>query len=453
MLDPSLIKKPRKRAIRPCLLVLLLIILVILGLLLFKLPVRANDVIFEITNDDEQMAWGRSGSTYVQKIAQEWTPQEESIVSSINSKIWKYNSPTDDVKLSVYTGGDEPEGGEFLAETIVINANIATSDQGIFINFPFESSLTLEKDIKYHFVWTRTGDLDNDNFFASKLRNSGEYDYSQHWNSCIANAGWTTGTTRETSFQVLGSIVYDLKIWGIDPVSGTEITTMDATLTIGYQGFDWAEYKGFSIAFKDERLGTSSNTKIYEAEDLEEDGNGEIEVNLTDFGIDRNGKWYLTGLAFGSHLDIEGGMFLTTRGYIDFWSDELVIDEYYLDVNIVDLPEFYPVSDFDIWYSENVEEFATPTAMAMSMTGFMIPIFQTIGEFNSRAQEMFDTSEAYDRGYALGEVFPLISGYVNSIGIFFGGFPILSFFKYIIILMFGIFLIKAILKFIPFFGK
>lgn len=243
------------------------------------------------------------------------------------------------------------------------------------------------------------------------------------------------------------------RIWGIDPESGTEITTMDATLTIGYEGFDWNEYDGFVINFKDERLNTPAKSKLYNENDLDPSGAGEIEINLSDFEIDKNGNWYLTGLGFGTTLDVEGGMFLTTRGYIDFWSDELVDPEYYLDFNVEGLSEFYPVSGFDTWYNENVPEFATPTAMATNITSFFQPILQTIGEFNDRVQNYFDNNEAYDKGFALGEVFPIITGYISAISFFMGSFPLVSWFKYIIILLFGIFLIRAILKFIPFLGK
>jgi len=249
------------------------------------------------------------------------------------------------------------------------------------------------------------------------------------------------------------NLVLEPTITGVSPESGTEITDLDTNLTIEYSGFDWDIYDGFVVNFRDSKIEAVSNSKQFLKEDLDPSGTGEEIINLQDFGFDQNGDWYLTGIAFGTHLDIESGMFLTTRGVIDFFSDELVLTPYYLTINVEGLPSPYTFEGPEDWYDAHVERFDAPTAFFISFVGLLSPIFEKVGEFGTRVQNMFDQSEAYDRGYGLGEIFPLISGYIQKIDLFFGGFPLASFFKYLILTMLAIFIIRAVMKFIPFFGK
>lgn len=248
------------------------------------------------------------------------------------------------------------------------------------------------------------------------------------------------------------NVLFPLEIKGISPESETEITDLNTNLTIQYKNFDWDIYAGFVVNFRDLKLGVASNSKQFLADNLDPSGTGTEIINLQDFGIDTNGSWALTGLGFGSHLDIEGGMFLTTRGYVDFWTDELVLEPYSLIFNVEGLPSPYTFTNPNDWYSANQERFDTPTAFFTSTTGFMAPLFENISDFALRLQNMFNKKEAYDRGFALGEVFPLINAYIQKIDLFFGGFPLASFFKYLILVMLAIFLIRIIFKFIPFFG-
>lgn len=242
------------------------------------------------------------------------------------------------------------------------------------------------------------------------------------------------------------------EIQGYSPESGTEITDLDQSITIKYFNFDWEIYSGFVVNFRDLKIGATSNSRLFLADNLDPTGTGQVQINLQDFGFDSNGKWYLTGLGFGTHLDIEGGMFLTTRGYIDFYTDELVEITYFLLLNVETLPDPYTFTGGDEWYTTNVERFDEPTTLFTSFVDIFTPIFEKTGEFGMRVQNMFDEDEAYDRGYAMGEIFPLISGYTQKIDQFFGGFPLVSFFKYLILVMLAIFVVRAIMKFIPFFG-
>lgn len=273
------------------------------------------------------------------------------------------------------------------------------------------------------------------------------------WYVCDDNTFNNCGANYTIYFDENGFVVYPLKIYGSSPASGTTITDFESpSLSITYQGFDWDIYDGFVVNFRDDVIGVAAKSIQFLAEDLDPSGNGTEVINLADFEIDENGKWYLTALGFGADLDIQGGMFLTTRGYVDFWSDELVDPEYYLNINVAGLPTPYTFDEPETWYSENVLRFDSPTTFFTSFTDIFGPIFEKIAEFGNRILPMFNQTEAYDRGYALGEIFPIARGYISKIDMFFGGFPLASFLTYIILIMLGIFIFRIIMKFIPFLG-
>jgi len=241
-------------------------------------------------------------------------------------------------------------------------------------------------------------------------------------------------------------------IYGDSPESGTEITNLDTDIIIKYEGFDWDIYSGFTLVMKEHNSKISSKALIYQSDDLDENGSGQVPVSGRMFGIDVNSRWDLEAIAFGSQLDVEGGMFLTGLGYVDFYTENLVYPDYYLNFNVEGLAQLYPFSEPENWYLENVDRFSEPTEFFTAVIGLVSPIFQKVGEFGTRTQIIFSTADAYQRGYALGEVFPKIKGYTEKISEFFGGFPIVSFFIAIILIMSAIFIIRLIMKFIPFFG-
>lgn len=246
-----------------------------------------------------------------------------------------------------------------------------------------------------------------------------------------------------------GEISAEPYIEGTLPESGSTITDLDDEITINFYNIDPEIYQGLLVGFKDDKLEVFSDT--YDFDELE-NGTGQFTIPLSTFNFDSNRKWWLRGIAYGSHLDIQGGMFLTTRGWIDFFTDDLVIDPYYLLLDIEGLPTEYIFTDPEDWYGTNVERFDAPTQLFISFVGLLSPVFEKVGDFGVRVQGMFDQDEAYDRGYGLGEIFPLLNGYIQKIDQFFGGFPLVSFFKYLILVMLAIFVIRVVMKFIPFFG-
>ena len=80
------------------------------------------------------------------------------------------------------------------------------------------------------------------------------------------------------------------------------------------------------------------------------------------------------------------------------------------------------------------------------------PTFSNIGEFGQTISDYFDVDEAYARGKEIGLSIPIFRYYLSTIDTFFGGFPLMTIFLIILLLMVGIFVFKMIMKFIPFLG-
>lgn len=239
------------------------------------------------------------------------------------------------------------------------------------------------------------------------------------------------------------------QIIATSPTSGSTITSTSTNLIFNYLNLDWDTYDGFIINFKDSK-GVRATSKLFEEADLDPSGSGSETLPLSDFDIDQNGNWYLTGYAYGTTGQF-GGNPPVLYGTIDIYSDELVLDNYYLNFNVEGLSEPYTFASSTDWYSEKVDRFASPTAMFSAFVGLLAPIFEKVADFGTRVQGMLNQTEAYDRGFSLGEVFPILNGYVAKIDGFFGSFPLASFLKYACLIMLAIFIVRAVLHFIPFF--
>jgi len=237
----------------------------------------------------------------------------------------------------------------------------------------------------------------------------------------------------------------DASVWGTAPVSGTEITDLEDTMTVEYEGLD--DYETLYITLRHPPTGLFTDAKEYDLTEL--GGSGEIIVNLDDLNIEKNGNWYLHAVAVRQGYQIEQGQFLSGYGWI--WSDDLTDGDYYLDINIEGYEEIFAMSDFNSWYDEN-SKFDAPTEMFGAIAGFFEPIFSKVGEFGSRIENYFDTNTAYSKGFEIGKAIPLFAYYVEQIAVFMGGFPLMNWLLIIILLLVGIFVFRVILKFIPFLG-
>lgn len=224
------------------------------------------------------------------------------------------------------------------------------------------------------------------------------------------------------------------------PANNSTITDLSTTLEISYANLDYTNFPYLYVGFIDDKIGMWSEAK----KTILTASSGSLSIPFSDFNIIRNGYWtiYIT----------QWSSLYTGYGSETSYPLSPVIT-YKLNFNIDGLPTPYTFTDWATWYSENAS--GTPSVWTTSMLGFLQPIFEKIGEFGERITTYLNTSDAYNKGNSLGSVFPVVIAYVNKINLFFGGFPIVQFFQWLIITMIGIFAIKIILKllsFIPFFG-
>lgn len=234
-------------------------------------------------------------------------------------------------------------------------------------------------------------------------------------------------------------------VWGITPVSGSEITDLESILKIEYEGLNL--YDSLYITLKHPQTGIFTDAKQFDIIDI--GGSGELEIPLTHFNIEKNGNWYLHAVATYGGYQYEDELFLSGYGWN--WTGDLTDGFYYLDINIDGFEEMFFMSDFETWYSENAK-FDTPTDMFYDIASVFSPIFSMIGEFGNRIINYFDLDSAYSKGYDIGRSLPIFRYYVEQITHFLGGFPIMVWLLIIILLLVGIFIFRIILKFIPFLG-
>jgi len=236
------------------------------------------------------------------------------------------------------------------------------------------------------------------------------------------------------------------RIWGEVPSSGTTITDLNTTFSAKWEGIDPEIYDGIVLYFQNSR-GINSKPLYLEIETA----TGTIETNFSDFDLDKNGNWFLRGFAYYEGLDVYGDLYLTPKGYIQKYTKNLVSPDYYIDLDIEGLEEVFEMENFGAWYSENVEEFDEPTPTFSQVADFFTPIFNKTGEFSKEIEKIVEVSDAYDKGYTLGAIFPLAESHFGIIKYFTGGFPLFEMIGILLILMLLVILIKILMKFVPFF--
>jgi len=226
------------------------------------------------------------------------------------------------------------------------------------------------------------------------------------------------------------------------PVIGSTITDLSTHLVGTYSGIDPLLYQSIHVGFTSGALGLATTAKIISP--IGEGGSGSFDVPLSDFGFQSNGTFTFKSNAVFRNTQLSD--MLQT-------SDLTSPIGYNLILNVEGLSTPYVFESFDDWYSENAAGgYSYPTDFASSMVGFIQPIFEKAANFTNQSLLYFNASTSYSKGQELGAVFPITQAYLDKINIFFGGFPLIQFFEFLVIVMLGIFTIKTIFKFIPFFG-
>lgn len=162
----------------------------------------AATTVFEIHfSDVASPFWGRSG-TAVEKIAQQYTPFVDERVCAVEHQVTRFGSPTDAVRLSLYSGGSSPESGFFL-KTVALPAASLPTGSG-YAMFQFDECVTLSATVSYWFVFGRDV-LATGNGYISLFRPSNEFGHSSYWQyNGFDPRGWQENKNREWSLHLIG---------------------------------------------------------------------------------------------------------------------------------------------------------------------------------------------------------------------------------------------------------
>lgn len=374
------------------------------------------------------------GARQLKQAGQTFTATESYTASSVKWYGFREGGLVGTCYIDFYdTSAGKPTGAT-LSHTD-FDGDIIEVNNAVWHEVELDTTFSITQGTMYAVVLSCPSSADDSQLLAWRVDND-NYATGTALFTTDAGTNWTIYSAYDTNFEV----------WGYIGGGGSP------DLEGNYYDIDPSIYTGILFNFKDDKLHASTNSYNLTPTATNETGTGSFSIPFSEFGFDTNGHWDLHALAYGTALDIESGMFLTTRGYVDVFSEELVDPAYYLIFNVSGFAEPFVMQDATEWYSENVLDYENPTDLFITFTGYFQPYFEKIGGFGSAIMSYFNLNEAYDRGYGLGEVFPLMSGYIHKIEFFFGGFPIFTFLKYIILTLSGIFVVRTILKFIPFIG-
>jgi len=218
------------------------------------------------------------------------------------------------------------------------------------------------------------------------------------------------------------------------PSNGSAVTSDSANLTGSWWNVNPNAWGFIWFSFVKEGSGEHSDNYSLPVTS----SNGSFTIPLSDFGITENGEWELKVQAENSAT---------------LFMDLTPSPAYTLNFNIQGNSNPYNFTDWDTWYSEHAAGgYSEPSDFANAIVGFFEPIFESAGEFANNAMSYFSSANFYSKGKQLGLVLPTTQAYLNKINIFFGNFPLIQFFELLTFIMLGIFIVRTIFKFIPFFG-
>lgn len=225
------------------------------------------------------------------------------------------------------------------------------------------------------------------------------------------------------------------------PATGATITDLTTNLVGTYSGF--LNYHDITLGFN-EATGLVA-AKTYRIYPVDISGAGSFSIPLSYFEFIYNQNYIAVATSWLTAPQLSD-MFIT-QDFISPTGYNLT-----LNVDTLAAPPFQ-FTDFPTWYATNAAGgYETPSDFATAIVGFINPIFENAGNFASIGFSYFSQTNSYDKGQEIGLVFPTTQAYLDKINLFFGGFPLMQFLEFLIITMLGIFTIRTIFKFIPFFG-
>lgn len=397
--------------------------------LLIAIPCTSYATDYEsILTDD-----GYSNDSNTTYWAQVFTAGSSHSMNAVTLKLFRVGATNATARVSVQAlDGSVPDGvdlayGDFDIDAEIVSTCAIPCSTAETYQIPFTSSASLTNATGYAIV-VRT---------LTAPDNGGLYQRLQSRDPATGTAKLTTDSganwiaiNGQDFYFITQDIVLSSQITITAPVTGTTITD-DTTLLEGtWANIDHTTWTNIKIAFNDLQIGETSS--IVNVPITSDDGN--FSIPLSSFNISNNGGWTLRAIVENNYE----------------YNFDVPSPTYALIFNISGLPTPYAFTDFESWYNTNVTDYAEPSAWATALVGFLNPIFEKVGQFSNRIVVYLDVSTAYEKGNYIGNVFPVIGAYVLKIDLFFGGFPIISFFRWGILLMIGLFTVKVILKLLSF---
>jgi len=260
----------------------------------------------------------------------------------------KLNDPANGIYFRLYEGGEVPLGGDLIAQTEVLEPEEITGEGWYALFFDqeyYNYCYYLEEGNTYWLVMDTTARETGKGYYIY-YRTPSYYDWSDYWGNTTEypNYEMWVGLWNDTDENPEGAF----SVSGTDPASESTITT-STVLTFDYENYDIDQYQDFIIYFWEEGTGIVPKTLVIDP--VGESGEEEKDL-FEDFGIAKNSTFYLIARA------------RYKEGYPYQLTPNAVSPEYYLIFDVEGFPETFTMLDFDDWYAENVDKFASSTEVA-----------------------------------------------------------------------------------------
>lgn len=134
---------------------------------------------------------GITGTNAGQRRAVSFSPTITHKAKYIYNSLRVTGAPTDDLKLEIFSNGSSEPGSLLATASNTVSGTLLTTSQSIQ-RYDFSEPLTLSSGTTYWAVWSRTGSLDDANYFGVGGSTSASPDgqLARAWNG----SAWTTAT-------------------------------------------------------------------------------------------------------------------------------------------------------------------------------------------------------------------------------------------------------------------
>lgn len=152
--------------------------------------------------------FGKATTTMTSKIAIKYRPAQDSFICGIYSKIFRKNTPTDNLIMRFYAGGTDPENGTLIFQSGgFAGADLpATMASASYLDFSPANCISNAGGGIYWLTFTRTGALSDTNHYERVYLTDNTYlNNNLEFCSYATTGGWTcSNNTNEQSLLLTG---------------------------------------------------------------------------------------------------------------------------------------------------------------------------------------------------------------------------------------------------------